>query len=71
MVMGAWFLSIALGLYLAGKVGSNVGTLRDAATGPIEKLHTYSAAFLPVVYIALAVGIVMFLLSRWINKWMH
>jgi POT family proton-dependent oligopeptide transporter len=71
MVMGAWFLSIALGNFLAGLVGSDAGHLRDAATGPIEKLHTYSAAFLPVVYTALAVGIVMFLLSRWINKWMH
>ena len=71
MVMGAWFLSIALGLFLAGKVGSDVGRMGEAATDPIGKLHTYSAAFLPVVYIALAVGIVMFLLSRWINKWMH
>ncbi len=71
MVMGAWFLSIALGNFLAGLVGSDAGRLRDAATDPIAKLHTYSAAFLPVVYTALAVGIVMFLLSRWINKWMH
>jgi POT family proton-dependent oligopeptide transporter len=71
MVMGAWFLSIALGNYLAGLVGSDVGKLRDAATGPIDKLHTYSVGFMPVVYTALAVGIVMFLLSRWINKWMH
>jgi POT family proton-dependent oligopeptide transporter len=71
MVMGAWFLSIALGNHLAGLVGSDVGKLRDAATSPVEKLHTYSSAFLPVVIIALAVGIVMFVLSRWINKWMH
>jgi hypothetical protein len=26
---------------------------------------------MPIVYTALAVGIVMFLLSRLINKWMH
>ena len=71
MVMGAWFLSIALGNYLAGVVSSDAGKLRDAATGPVEKLHTYSSAFMPVVWTALAVGVAMFLLARWINKWMH
>ena len=73
MVMGAWFLSIAVGNYLAGKVAADAGAMVDAAKGKpgTETLHMYSSAFMPVVITALAVGIVMFLLSRWINKWMH
>jgi len=71
MVMGAWFLSIALGNYLAGMVGSDIGRLREAAADPLAKLQVHSQVFMPVVYTALAVGIAMFLLSRWINKWMH
>ena len=71
MVMGAWFLSIAMGNFLAGMIGSDVGRLREAATDPLEKLNAHTGAFVPVVITALSVGIAMFVLSRWINKWMH
>jgi len=73
MVMGAWFMSIAIGNYLAGVVSSDAGAMIDAAKDKpgIEKIGLYTQAFTPIIYTALAVGIVMFLLSRLINKWMH
>jgi POT family proton-dependent oligopeptide transporter len=73
MVMGAWFMSIAIGNDLAGRVSSGAGAMIDAAKDKpgIEKIGLYTQAFTPIIITALAVGIVMFLLSRWINKWMH
>ena len=73
MVMGAWFVSIAVGNYLAGVVSSDAGAMIDAAKDKpgIEKIGLYTQAFTPIIITALAVGIVMFLLSRVINKWMH
>ena len=73
MVMGAWFMSIAIGNFLAGKVSSGAGAMIDAAKDKpgSEKIGLYTQAFMPIVYTALAVGIVMFLLSRLINRWMH
>jgi POT family proton-dependent oligopeptide transporter len=73
MVMGAWFLSIALGNSLAGLVSSDAGASIDAAKDKpgIVRLHLYWDAFTPIIITALIVGVVMFVLSRWINRWMH
>jgi len=71
--MGAWFMSIAIGNFLAAKISSGAGAMIDAAKDKpgTEKIGLYADAFMPIIYTALAVGIVMFLLSRLVNKWMH
>jgi proton-dependent oligopeptide transporter, POT family len=73
MVMGAWFMSIAIGNFLAAKISSGAGAAIDAAKDKpgSEKIGLYADAFMPIIYTALAVGIVMFLISRLVNKWMH
>jgi POT family proton-dependent oligopeptide transporter len=73
MVMGAWFMSIAVGNHLAGVVSAGAGKMIDEAQSrPLaERIGMYSEAYLPIVYTALGVGIGLFVLSRLINKWMH
>jgi POT family proton-dependent oligopeptide transporter len=75
MVMGAWFMTIAIGNFLAGKVSEGAGEMIDKAIEqkvPLaERIDLYSVAFTPILYTALAIGIVLVILSRWINKWMH
>lgn len=73
MVMGAWFISIAVGNHLAGQVSAGAGALIDAAQAKpaAERITAYTTAFTPILYTALGVGIVLFILSRWINRWMH
>jgi proton-dependent oligopeptide transporter, POT family len=73
MVMGSWFISIAVGNHLAGLVSAEAGDLIDAAQAKpaIERIHYYTQAFTPILWTALGVGGSLFLLSRLINKWMH
>ncbi len=75
MVMGAWFMTIAIGNFLAGKVSEGAGAMIDGAIERkvplVERIEMYSTAYSPILYTALGIGIVLFLLSPWINKWMH
>lgn len=73
MVMGAWFISISVGNQLAGMVSGSAGKLIDEAQSKpaIERIGLYAVTFQPILYTALGVGIALFVLSPWINKWMH
>lgn len=73
MVMGAWFMTIAIGNHLAGVVSEGAGKLiDDAQAKPLaERIDLYSISFTPILYTALGIGLALVLLSRWINKWMH
>lgn len=75
MVMGAWFMSIAIGNYLAGVVSSDAGAKIEAAKSAgapmIERLQLYESAFWPVVYTACGVGLALIVMSKLINKLMH
>lgn len=73
MVMGAWFVSIANANYAAGlfsRIAGGAGEGEVAATGKAA-LSGYVEAFTPILWMAVAVGGVLFLTSRWVNKLMH
>lgn len=73
MVMGAWFVSIAIGNFLAGEVSSQAGAalklVADAA--PAVRLGAYESSFWPIIYTACGVGIALVVLSKLVNKLMH
>jgi POT family proton-dependent oligopeptide transporter len=71
MVMGAWFISIATGNFLAGKISSLAANEAGKATDALGKVHAYQHVFTYMVAMGLGVGVAVILLSRWINKWMH
>ena len=73
MVMGAWFVSIAIGNFLAGKVSSAAGAAIEAAkdAAPLVRLGAYEHAFWPIIYTACGVGLALVLLSKLLNKLMH
>ena len=72
MVMGSWFVSIACANYAAGlfsKIAGEVEIPADA-TGSAA-LNGYTTAFTPILYLAVGLGIVLFIASRAVNKLMH
>ena len=71
MVMGAWFISIATGNFLAGKVSSLAANEAGKATDALGKVQAYGHVFTYMVYMGVGVGIAVILLSKPINKWMH
>jgi POT family proton-dependent oligopeptide transporter len=72
MVMGAWFVSIACANYAAGLFSKIAGEVEIAAdaTGP-DALNGYTTAFTPIMYLAIGLGILLFLTSRLVNRLMH
>jgi POT family proton-dependent oligopeptide transporter len=72
MVMGAWFVSIACANYAAGLFSKIAGEVEIAsdATG-VDALNGYTTAFTPILYLAVGLGIALFLTSRLVNKLMH
>lgn len=71
MVMGAWFISIATGNFLAGKVSTHAAEQAKAATDALGKVHAYGDAFSLMVMLGLGIGISVIVLSGRINRWMH
>ena len=71
MVMGAWFISIATGNFLAGKVSTLAADNADKCTDALGKIHAYGDVFTLMVYLGVGVGVTVIVLSKFINKWMH
>jgi proton-dependent oligopeptide transporter, POT family len=71
MVMGAWFISIANGNFLAGKVSSLAAHEAKLATTELGKVQAYGEVFTYMIYLGVGVGVAVIVLSRFINKWMH
>jgi POT family proton-dependent oligopeptide transporter len=75
MVMGSWFMSIAVGNYLAGVLSSEAGANIEAAiksNAPmLDRLHVYQAAFWPIVFMACGAGVFLMICSKLLNKLMH
>jgi len=73
MMMGVWFLSISVAQYVAGVVAqfASVDTVGGQVTNLKVSLDTYTATFTTIAYIAIAAGVVLFLLSWPLKKWMH
>jgi POT family proton-dependent oligopeptide transporter len=70
MVMGAWFISIATGNFLAGKFSEAAAPV-EGATDLVANLHTYSSAFSTLQWIGIGVGAGLILVSPLVNRAMH
>jgi POT family proton-dependent oligopeptide transporter len=73
MMMGVWFLSISVAQYFAGMVAqfASVETVGGQVTNLKVSLVTYTATFTTIAWIAIAAGVLLFLLSWPLQKWMH
>jgi POT family proton-dependent oligopeptide transporter len=73
LMMGVWFLSISVAQYFAGIVAqfASVETVGGQVTNLKVSLDTYTATFTTIAWIAIAAGVVLFLLSWPLKRWMH
>jgi len=73
LMMGVWFLSISCAQYVAGVVAqfASVETVGGQVTNPAVALATYVGVFTTIAEIAIVLGVVLFLLSFPLKKWMH
>jgi|tagenome__1003787_1003787.scaffolds.fasta_scaffold20989295_9 POT family proton-dependent oligopeptide transporter len=73
MMMGVWFLSISVAQYFAGVVAqfASVETVGGQVTNLKISLDTYLATFTTIAWVAIGLGILLFLLSWPLQKWMH
>ena len=73
MMMGVWFLSISVAQYFAGMVAqfSSVETVGGQVTNLKVSLDTYTHTFTIIAWIAIGAGVLLFLLSWPLRKWMH
>jgi POT family proton-dependent oligopeptide transporter len=73
LMMGVWFLSISVAQYFAGIVAqfASVETVGGQVTNLKVSLDTYTATFTTIAWIAIGAGVLLFLLSWPLRKWMH
>jgi POT family proton-dependent oligopeptide transporter len=73
LMMGVWFLSISVAQYVAGVVAqfASVETVGGQVTNLKVSLDTYTGTFTTIAWIAIGAGVVLFLLSWPLKKWMH
>jgi len=73
LMMGVWFLSISVAQYFAGVVAqfASVETVGGQVTNLKVSLDTYTHTFTTIAWVAIAAGVVLFLLSWPLQKWMH
>ena len=73
LMMGVWFLSISVAQYVAGVVAqfASVETVGGQVTNLKVSLDTYTGTFTTIAWIAIGAGVVLFLLSWPLQKWMH
>ncbi|TRW17855.1 peptide MFS transporter [Glacieibacterium frigidum] len=73
MMMGVWFLSIAVAQYVAGIVAqfASVETVGGEVTNLRVSLETYAGVFSTIGWIAVGIGVVLLLISPFIKRWMH
>jgi POT family proton-dependent oligopeptide transporter len=73
MMMGVWFLSISVAQYFAGVVAqfASVETVGGQVTNLKVSLDAYTSTFTTIAWVAISAGVVLFLLSWPLQKWMH
>jgi POT family proton-dependent oligopeptide transporter len=73
MMMGVWFLSIAVAQYVAGLVAqvASVETVGGQVTNLQVSLNTYMGVFLIIGWWAVGIGVALFLLSWPLKYLMH
>lgn len=72
MAMGSWFLYSGLSNYLAGVIARGTGaeTIGGQLTDIAAAKATYATVYTNVAYVAMAIGVVMLLISPLIKSWM-
>lgn len=68
LMMGVWFLSISIGLSLAGVVAQYASV---ETTNPRVSLETYATVYSAIGWVAVGIGVVLLLLSPLLKRWMH
>jgi POT family proton-dependent oligopeptide transporter len=71
MVMGAWFISIATGNFVAGKISSLAAREAGRATTEIEKVQAYGTVFHYVLIAGVGLGMLFLILSPVVNRKLH
>lgn len=71
MVMGAWFIAIATGNFVAGKISSEAARAAGRATTDLGKIQAYGEVFHYVMWLGVGVGVLFLLASPVINKKLH
>ncbi len=73
LMMGLWFLSIAVAQYVAGVVAqvASVETVGGQVTNLKVSLDTYNGVFWTIGLIAAAIGVALILIAPLLKKWMH
>jgi POT family proton-dependent oligopeptide transporter len=71
MVMGAWFLAIACGNYIASEFSTLAANEAGKVDTSLQKANAYGDVFQYVCIVGVAVGLALLLGSRWINRGMH
>ena len=67
--MGAWFMSISIGNYLAGKISASIGSAGKSADQ--MNLEDYNSVFSPIGWVMLGIGVLVLAISPKVNRWMH
>jgi POT family proton-dependent oligopeptide transporter len=73
MMMGVWFLSIAVAQYVAGIVAqfASVETVGGEVTNLKLSLETYAGVFSVIGWIAVGAGAALLVISPLLKRWMH
>lgn len=73
LMMGIWFLSSALAHTLAGLVAQATSseTVGGVVVDPQAQLETYAGVFATIGWVAVAIGVLLMILSPWLKKGMH
>jgi len=72
-MVGVWFLAISVAQYVARLVAqfASVEAVGGQVTNLKVSLDTYTATFTTIAWIAIGAGVVLFLLSWPLQRWMH
>jgi POT family proton-dependent oligopeptide transporter len=73
MMMGVWFLSIAVAQYVAGLVAqvASVETVGGQVTNLQVSLNTYIGVFTTIGWVSMGIGVILLLLSWPLKYLMH
>ncbi len=73
LMMGVWFLSIAVAQYVAGLVAqvASVETVGGQVTNLQVSLNTYVGVFTTIGYVSIGIGVLLLLLSWPLKQLMH
>jgi POT family proton-dependent oligopeptide transporter len=73
LMMGVWFLSIAVAQYVAGVIAqvASVDTVGGEVTNPKLSLDTYVHVFTTIGWVSVGIGVILLVLARPIRRLMH